>query len=587
MKGKNSNAGNQQRKNKPVNKSKAVYKNKESPQEYADVICYSCGEPGHHKTQCQQAPACFICKMVNHKVEECSVRKKPRNTTKFMGSVATGLGFFQIEVPDVNDQHLGTGKNVGIVYIEAGQVTKEELAHNFSLIYKTNWPWQVRKLDNWTYLVKFPPHIPVAQVAGYPNFGLPEMEGVIVNVEEWKGELEHLAELQTVWLQLTGVAPKWAEWSVLEQFISVVGTLVDVDWQGNFKSFFEVVRVQIRCKDYTKIPTSRVFGIGKKLHKIGITVEPPVEELSDDLLDDITEKDDDTVANKDTSAAGGASNNGGSVSKSNSAGTNMTKGNNSSSQYTKQAATTFMQSMLDSGVDEHSCQLLQAMELEDEEDEEIYKNLIEESGEITNDGDEVLFSPSQDITEQVVDTQKDATNKWGPVQAQRKSARVDVGGKTMLEIAVNKKKIQNLEKEKETYKDPSNSQEVDDPFQGLPSGKSETCLAEDSVNTHFPFPADNGVTEGMDTEGVLSQGALTEMSLGMGGEGSGKLSQGRCSPPRSPGRNFKTMPALSPITPLELPLSPIQAIKRIKSSEYHKAMELEALMNSNGMMLGV
>ena len=108
---------------------------------------------------------------------------------------------------------------------------------------------------------------------------------------------------------------------MLEQFASVLGTLVDVDWQGNFKSFFEVVRVQIRCKDYTKIPTSRVFGIGKKLYKIGITVEPPVEEeLSDDLLDDITEKDDDTVTNKDTSAAGGTSNNGGSVSKSSSAG---------------------------------------------------------------------------------------------------------------------------------------------------------------------------------------------------------------------------------------------------------------------------
>ena len=143
----------------------------------------------------------------------------------------------------MNGQHLGAGKNVGIVYIEAGQVTKEEMAHNFSLIYKTNWPWQIRKLDEWTYLVKFPPHIPVAQVAGYPNFGLPEMEGVTVNVEEWNGEMEHVAELQTVWLQLIGVAPKWAEWVVLEQITSVVGALMDVDWQGNFKSFFEVARV--------------------------------------------------------------------------------------------------------------------------------------------------------------------------------------------------------------------------------------------------------------------------------------------------------------------------------------------------------
>ena len=92
------NVGNQQRKSKPV-KNKSTFKSKENaPQEYADVVCYSCGEPGHHKTQCQQAPACFICKMVNHKVEDCRVRKKPRNAAKFVGSAATGLGFFQVDV---------------------------------------------------------------------------------------------------------------------------------------------------------------------------------------------------------------------------------------------------------------------------------------------------------------------------------------------------------------------------------------------------------------------------------------------------------------------------------------------------------
>lgn len=196
---------------------------------------------------------------------------------------------------DVNEQHMGGRKNVGIVYIEAGQVTKENLAHNFSLIYKTNWPWHVRKLDEWTYLVKFPPHIPVEQVASYPNFGLPELVGVVVNVENWDGTLEHYAELQTVWLKLYGVAPTWVEWSVLEQFASVLGTLVDVDWQGNFKSFFEVVRTQIRCKDSTKIPPDRVFGIGAKLFKNKIEVEPPSENnQSEDLLEEDTDKETET-----------------------------------------------------------------------------------------------------------------------------------------------------------------------------------------------------------------------------------------------------------------------------------------------------
>lgn len=109
-----------------------------------------------------------MCKVVTHNVEDCPVRKKPRNPAKIVGSGAPGLGYHQIDVPDVNDQHIGAKKNVGIVYVESGQVDKKELAHNFSLIYKTNWPWQRRRLDEWTFLVKFPPHIPVESVARYP-----------------------------------------------------------------------------------------------------------------------------------------------------------------------------------------------------------------------------------------------------------------------------------------------------------------------------------------------------------------------------------------------------------------------------------
>ena len=81
----------------------------------------------------------------------------------------------------------------------------------------------------------------------------------------------------------------------------------------------------------------------------------------------------------------------------------------------------------------------------------IYNNLIEDNEEITNDGTEVVLNPTQDTIEQMLEAQKDTSKKWGPVQVQRRSTRVDVGGKTMLEIAVNKKKIQNLEKEKDTY----------------------------------------------------------------------------------------------------------------------------------------
>lgn len=123
---------------------------------------------------------------------------------------------------------------MGIVFVEIGQVTKDELAQNFSAIYKTNWPRQIRKLDDWTFLVKFPPHIHVDQVAGYPLFGLPAKDGVTVNVEVWKGELEHFEDLHNIRVELEGLEPNWAESAILGQFAFAFGTLLDVDRQGNF-----------------------------------------------------------------------------------------------------------------------------------------------------------------------------------------------------------------------------------------------------------------------------------------------------------------------------------------------------------------
>src|SRR4051812_5876518 len=77
---------------------------------------------------CDKPKACFICKAVNHKVENCPVRKKPHIGAKFVGSAALGLGFYNIDVQDINSQHAGGMKNVGIVFFESGNITKAELA---------------------------------------------------------------------------------------------------------------------------------------------------------------------------------------------------------------------------------------------------------------------------------------------------------------------------------------------------------------------------------------------------------------------------------------------------------------------------
>lgn len=96
---------------------------------------------------------------------------------------------------------------MGIVLVEAGEVTKQELATEFADIYKTNWPWPINALDEWTFLVKFPPEIDVVQVAGYPCFGL-KKDNVVVNVEVWKGRIEAEEDLQETWIKIRKLNPQ-------------------------------------------------------------------------------------------------------------------------------------------------------------------------------------------------------------------------------------------------------------------------------------------------------------------------------------------------------------------------------------------
>jgi hypothetical protein len=65
----------------------------------------------------------------------------------------------------------------------------------------------------------------------------------------------------------------WCEWEVLDRFASGYGMLEEVDWQGILNSFYEAVRMKIKCRDASKIPCERLFCINKKLYKIAITLE--------------------------------------------------------------------------------------------------------------------------------------------------------------------------------------------------------------------------------------------------------------------------------------------------------------------------
>lgn len=267
-----------------------------------DVICYNCGEPAHFVGTCPVPKKCFICHKPGHHMDNYLEWYKPQATAQYFGSANAGLGFFHIESYGKEAVKWLNMSNVCVAVIEEGSITTQELKNNFSEIWKTNWPWQVRQLTEKRFLVRFPPHKKVKDLVELPSISL-RKKGVTVPFEKWDGEEVAYAELQEVWVTMIGIPVNKLTWKVISQITYILGALINVDWHEIFRSFYEKVKVQVAVRDISKIPTERLVEIDKELFLICFLVDiAPVagsvnpsnsgeEKSDDDLLEGSPERD--------------------------------------------------------------------------------------------------------------------------------------------------------------------------------------------------------------------------------------------------------------------------------------------------------
>lgn len=84
-----------------------------------------------------------------------------------MGSANRGLGFFHMDVEEKSDKFkLWTSfDNCGVLKIEEGIMSQEDIVKNLRRLFDLEWNWQLKQLDEFRFLVRFPPMKRVENVA--------------------------------------------------------------------------------------------------------------------------------------------------------------------------------------------------------------------------------------------------------------------------------------------------------------------------------------------------------------------------------------------------------------------------------------
>jgi hypothetical protein len=124
-----------------------------------NVTCYNCAQWGHFSTDCREPMLCFICQTTDRIGRDCPEWFKPL-VAQYLGSATQGLCFFHVGVSEeVNKSgYMKFLNNSAILTIEEGFIEEGEIMESLHKLFDQNWHWQVKEIEEFKYLVRFPPH---------------------------------------------------------------------------------------------------------------------------------------------------------------------------------------------------------------------------------------------------------------------------------------------------------------------------------------------------------------------------------------------------------------------------------------------
>jgi hypothetical protein len=147
-------------------------------------------------------------------------------SAQYLGSAAQGLGFFHVNVAEEKNtrRYLKFLDNCAILTVEEGLIGEEDIVKNFKRIFYQNWHWQLKEIEDFKYLVRFPPHKLVAStlISDITYFKMQKDKA-------WNGNIDPYDALEDVCVQIRGVPPKWSNWRTFVQIASSLDKMIEVD----------------------------------------------------------------------------------------------------------------------------------------------------------------------------------------------------------------------------------------------------------------------------------------------------------------------------------------------------------------------
>lgn len=103
--------------------------------------------------------------------------------------------------------HWSNFDNCVVFTIGEGDVSEGEIIENFKEMFDANWSWHLNPVDEYRYLVRFPPQKKLAEMLLPKVIYFYLKNGAIGALRIWNGEGDPVAELEEVWLHVNGIPP--------------------------------------------------------------------------------------------------------------------------------------------------------------------------------------------------------------------------------------------------------------------------------------------------------------------------------------------------------------------------------------------